>query len=311
MQAFCVVAVDLFVLITGYFSCTSTKKSILKPIRLVAQVIIFSEVHYFCRVIQGIEDLSVRHIIGRLLPCNYFVVIYSALYFLSPFINLMLNKMSAKSLDVLIFISFLIFSVEPVCVDILEAVLGRPLSGLCTISAFSGSDAGYTFVNFTLMYLIGGYLRLRPERSRRIMKKKRSLVSVILLNVVLLVVWAYVQPATADEYCNPLVIINAALIFEFFTRLNIKQSEIVNRAAAGSFTVFLTHSWIMRFFNVKDAVARPVPLLLLHILFVAIFCYLFGWICHELYFWMTEPIYKFLQRKNIFYVIDAEEKNCD
>ena len=54
------------------------------------------------------------------------------------------------------FVSFLVFSVYPIIVEVFEEAIGETLNGMSSIG-LSGSDAGYMIVNFILMYIIGAF----------------------------------------------------------------------------------------------------------------------------------------------------------
>lgn len=306
LESLSVCAVDLFVLISGYFSCTLTKRSAIKPIKLLFQVVIFNYISWIKHIILGDAIISVGHLIKLLVPCSYFVTIYTALYFVSPFINVGLKKFNEKTFRKMIIIIFLLFSVEPCIYDFITNYTGRNFNGLCTISFLSGSGSGYTFVNFMLMYLIGAFLR-----NFTVQTTKLKLCLGIIFTTILITCWQYFLPdsvsAIGDAYHNPLVILNAALIFLLFRNMSLKQSLLINRLSAASFTVFLSHSLFMQYFDIKAAVARPLPLLLLHIIFTGMICYIFGYIIYVIYTFATEWLFTLITKKHQFY-IEATER---
>lgn len=307
LECFFIIAVDLFIMISGYFSCTSYKKNVLKPIQLIIQLIVFNVIIYIFSVIYGKNNFEIVILLKSFFPANYFVVLYCTLYLVSPFINLLLKSISKKSLKSLLFLLFLLFSVEPTFYEILVGISGFKFTGLCTIG-MSGSGHGYTFINFLLCYLFGAYLRMRSSDDIYNFEKKRSLLGlIILINAFLLFVLSYFSLGLATAYCNPLVILNAFFVLEFFEKMHLKQSKVINRLAAGSFTVFLTHGYLLKLFNVQRVVNSYLILLILHIILVCIICYLFGFIIYEIYSLVTNPIYSFLKKKINFPNIVASE----
>ena len=62
-----------FVLISGYFSCTSTKRKAVKPLELVVQVMIIGFIKYVATCVMGGYPLSLVHIVASMIPNNYFV----------------------------------------------------------------------------------------------------------------------------------------------------------------------------------------------------------------------------------------------
>ena len=167
-----VCAVDLFMLISGYFLCESKKRSLWKPIKLLIQVMIFRAVLYLLNTVLQSESFSVKSALASLIPANYFVILYCVVYLLSPYINVMLERLSEKNSRVLVMLSICLFSVYPTMVDVLGEIRGEQFIGLSSIGMY-GSQWGYNAVNFTLMYLLGaslkkGYLKLLKWNSMKL-----------------------------------------------------------------------------------------------------------------------------------------------
>ena len=150
-------AVNVFLLISGYYMCSSKKVSISKPFQLIIQVIFFRVSSFIIFVLINKIPYSNKELQNSFLPINYFVILYVALYVLTPFINFLVNRISIKALSRLIFILLTLFSIWPTIVDILIHTSDNSLSELSTISMF-GSQYGYTIVNFMLMYILGAYI---------------------------------------------------------------------------------------------------------------------------------------------------------
>ena len=107
LESLCICAVDLFMLISGYFSYMGKKTTLYKPIALIAQVIIFS----FCwNLLTGLikETLTIKSILSSLVPANYFVILYITVYLLSPYLNLLYERITKKFI-VLLFILFSLY----------------------------------------------------------------------------------------------------------------------------------------------------------------------------------------------------------
>lgn len=85
LESVFICAVNLFMLITGFFSCTSQKRNLSKVLMLLLQVSVFRMIRYLKttgEVISGSGFLLI------LLPVNYFVILYTAVYLISPYVNL-------------------------------------------------------------------------------------------------------------------------------------------------------------------------------------------------------------------------------
>ncbi len=110
-------AVNLFILIMGYFMCKSYTRGIFKPLKLILQVIVFQAIPSIMGMILGFHDLTIVRLIKIFIPANYYVILYVALYWISPYINLMINSLDIKQLKKCVLTMFLLFSVWPTIVD--------------------------------------------------------------------------------------------------------------------------------------------------------------------------------------------------
>ena len=96
LESVFICAVNLFMLISGYFMINSMKRSLWKPIELFVQVIIFSLGLYVLKIIVNADDFSVKSLVGRFIPSNYFVVLYCTVYIISPYINKLMLSLDKK-----------------------------------------------------------------------------------------------------------------------------------------------------------------------------------------------------------------------
>lgn len=233
-----VCAVDLFVFISGFFMWKSKEVSVKKPIQLLVEVILFQELLAFVSVIHKGE--AFRHCLGALMPKNYFVTLYIALYLISPLINKSLNSLTKEQYKYWLTALVLLFSIEPILIDVLEGIKGADIMGASTIGIL-GSEWGYTIVTFLLIYVIGAYCG-RFEISW----SKKKCVCIALSTVLILTTWKIIEirlgrSIGAEHYQNPVIILEAVAIFMLFSHIKI-QSKIVNQLSKTCFTVFLVHA---------------------------------------------------------------------
>lgn len=283
-------AVNLFVLITGYFSCTSQRRDPMKVIGLFLQVVVFNCAYYLYQAIPQ-NIVTIRGVICSLLPANYFVVLYAVVYVISPYINLVLQKLNRKQLNKLLILSVLLFSVWPTLADMVESLTGSQIMGINPVSAY-GDDWSYTFVNFALMYLVGAYIRLADIRVR----KRYAAVAVAVYTAILAVTGKY-DPGTgiAWSYCNPLVIGQAVAVFLLFRGIPLR-SRGINELSKGAFTCFLIHTYLLSHFRVWEAVQKSPFYLLGHILFTCLSIYLVSWLAYKAYDFVTRPVLWFVNK---------------
>ena len=157
MEALCVPAVNVFLLISGFFLFRTEKRSLGKIINLFVLVIFFRELFYLGPVALGRHPFEWSLFLSALIPNVYFIVLYSVVYLVSPYINIIIRRLSNKGILRLLLILFLVLSVEPWLVDILVKTTGKTWVGLSMI-AFSGADGGQTLTHFIFMYVIGACL---------------------------------------------------------------------------------------------------------------------------------------------------------
>lgn len=151
-------AVNIFILIMGYHMYKNNKRPLNKPMSLLVQCIVFTLAINILRIVTGEIDLSLMRILRCFIPANYFVILYIALYFVSPYINAIVSSLNLRQAKRMLIILISAFSIYPTLVDLLFEIIGREIMGLSTIGAW-GSQYGYTIVNFSLMYVIGAIIR--------------------------------------------------------------------------------------------------------------------------------------------------------
>lgn len=283
LESVFIASVNIFVLINGYFSINTNKRDLLKPFKLVIQVMIFNLSWYLIAVFFRTQNLSIRQLIESIIPSNWFVIIYCALYLISPFLNVVLKRISKTELKVLLFLLMVLFSFYPTAVDILEGLTGHAFNGLSTVGMY-GSQYGYTIVNFVLVYVIGAYIKLCGIRERRF-----KLALVFIVNTVLLTVWSFADTVldtnytNAWEYCNPLVILQAVVIFLIIRDLDF-SSRIINSLAKASFCVYLIHGYFISHIGIKSVISYNNPLITLaHIIVCCVGIYIIGYVVNLIY----------------------------
>lgn len=281
-------AVNLFVLLSGYFLCESNTRDIQKPIDLIIRVMVFSFLIYCMRCIMG-SGFTVKGAIASLVPANYFVILYIVVYLLSPFINICINNINHNKLIIMLVICMVLFSIWPTSVDVFDKITGTVHDGLSTIGAY-GSQRGYTIVQFVLMYIIGAFLnRIHWKKIHNGIKW-----GVLFGNGLLITVWSLVDNSTAWEYCNPLIIVQAVVVFLIFRDINIKHNKFINSLSKSVFTTFLVHTVFLGKIGINKAVQLNVPLMIVHILVSSIVIFIVCWIVNMIYTytigWFTKKI---------------------
>ena len=288
-------AVNLFIMISAYFLSKTQKRRMSKVFDLIFQVVAFKVIGYTISILNG-NSYSVKQLLFGLLPDNYFVILYSALYIISPYINILIKKASKDCFKKLVLTLFLLFSVYTILVDLFALP-----AALSTVSS-SGSQGGYTVVNFVLVYIIGAYIR---ENDINISKKSAYIGILACLIFIFaqanLENWFLRRWPTAWNYNHPAVIIMPAFIILLFKNFKF-ESKVINELAKAGFTCYLFHGFFMTRLMVEQFVNRSVFILIVHQIGSAMILYALSYIVYKIYNFLTVPV-----RKYIYPIVDK----CD
>ncbi len=242
IEAICFPAVNCFMLITGYL--LSTKRfSWRRPIRLYLQVLFYTVMISIIAVVSGIfrlgitDVLSVFPVAGRE---NWYVTSYFGVLFISPVLNIAVDRMGEKQLRNVLLSLFGIFSLVPTLFFWVDQFR---LAG------------GYSVLWYVFMYLCGAYIR---KYSGLFRISKWWVVLLIILPISRILcreVGVYIPlAANAESFMyryNTLPVFVASLIF-FQTVLGMKEKrrselgqKIIRVLGRTAFGVFYIHSFFM------------------------------------------------------------------
>ena len=125
-------AVDVFILISGYFMVKSNKRVYGKPINILAQVVYRNVLIYALLILLGMKAFELKYFAFRLVPASYYPILFVVLYIISPYINTVLTSLSRTALRNFIIIVFILFSVWPTIVDVSQELFDYQWFGLST-----------------------------------------------------------------------------------------------------------------------------------------------------------------------------------
>ena len=300
MLAIC--AVNIFIMISGYFLCTSSRVLLWKVIRLYLDVIFISVLRYALYCILGMEIFNFSDFLRRFIPLSWYTAVYSGLYMISPYLNRIMQNQTRSQFRVMLLVFFFVLSLWPSGVEFLSKALDFSPDSFSPISA-NGSGDGYTLVNFILMYLIGAYFRLHESENTSAKQVKDGLI-IYFVCALLNTLYGTFFFGRATSYCNPLVVIQTVAIFVVFQNIKI-QSKVINSIASYSFGVYLMHSFFFHFCQIEKHVTGPLWIIPIHIIVCAILIYAVSALIYGAYQKLFSPIFSFLQRKLSFLSYDA------
>lgn len=250
-EAIAICAVNTFILISGYFLCNKNQVNIRKAINIFVVVIFYSLFIYLIELYLGDKTFSIKSLIGKIIPVNYYAWLYGAMFILCPFLNLIFDKLNKKQIHLFILIITILFCIIPTVEDFVFPKIGITAAGISPVSG-DGNQAGYTLINFILLYYIGGYI----NHEKINLSKSVSIVLFFILGFCVYIFKKINQ--NAFDYCNFFVILESVMLFLFFKNLEIK-SRIINYLAKTVWGVFNLHffafSLIKKVINMEDLCA--------------------------------------------------------
>lgn len=218
----CIIAVDLFVFISGFFAINSTPKSFVK----------FLTPPIFYTIVLGIIVGEPTLRIPPLFTSPWwFVNAYFLLMVFAPFLNIVIGYTNKRQHFYLIMgLTFL---------NVWQGFL-QQREGLVT---------GFTIVNFVNIYVFAQYYRkygIDIVSQRSILCRLSIFLALFLVAITLYVVKfhaeRYVMLGVVNYYNSPLVMCGAFLVFTIFKDIKIK-SRAINWVASSSFSVYLISNY--------------------------------------------------------------------
>ncbi len=248
IHVFCMVAVNLYVLISGYF-LLEAKFTVKKVVILWAQVLFYAwGIAALFVLFKGVNfaEMGIYDWIPILMPVTgnhyWFATVYIMLFATSPFLNVAVRNMKQKQHKAAIVIMVLIFSGWNTFLPFTIPVADR-----------EGMDLAW----FICLYLIAAYIRKYPESIRihkgtGLLIYALSAVSSVLLGFGLLWVDGLVgklggYAENFFPYNSFFTLIGSVGLFLFFQQCRIKEgmvSRFIVALGASTFGVFLIHEHV-------------------------------------------------------------------
>ncbi len=233
---FSVVAVNCYVLISGYFMCEKSFK-LSRIINTYTQMFFYSIATFAVMIIIGINQFSVGSLAKSIMPFvfnNYwFVTTYILLLFISPLLNSAINNMSKSKMKLVLF--------TLVCIFCFINNIVKPINPI-------ESSGGYGLIWFIVLYMTAAYIKKYYVASGEWIKYFLLYVvfAVINFGVHCLfsgkgVVW---DNSMVRDYNNILVYCASVCLFLAFLNLRINNKvmiRIIGFISPLTFAVYLIH----------------------------------------------------------------------
>nr|WP_295677046.1 acyltransferase family protein [uncultured Intestinibacter sp.] len=222
IESVCIMGVNCFVLITGYFLINKDKVNIRKIIDLLLMVAFYGFIFYFMMMFINKSEFNIKEFIKAIIPFlagkRWFVRTYMILFLIAPYINKSLITLSKKSFQILIIILMIFFSIWP------SFVPYPPVD-----------DFGYGIINFIVLYVIGAYIKLHFKNNKNIVI---DLIIYIICIISTYLFSLYYGPSWGYNFITN--ICGSIILFIIFSKLKIKSYKI-NYIASFVFGIYIVH----------------------------------------------------------------------
>ena len=217
----CIVAVNCFVLTSGYF-LVERKFSFKKLFNLWMQVSFYSIFVFLLAIYLGVINFNYVYLFRSLFPITssiyWFISAYFILYIFSPYLNKFISGFTKTQFKYFLFGLIFLFSIIP------------------SINIYATQfkiNYGYSFVWFIVLYLTGAYIKLYYKNTGKNVHK--YLYGYVLLAIFIVVIRSFLAyndntfyPKYLSAYNNILVFIESILLFLYFENLKISNKEVEN-----------------------------------------------------------------------------------
>ena len=226
-QSVSVIAVLLFVLISGWFGIRTKVKSV---VRFVLQCLFYSIIIFVVMLCLGRAHFNWKSLQNVLLFVNsfWFVKAYLMLMIMAPILNAFIENVEERTFR-WVLIAFFVF----------QCIYGWLSSGA------SWLERGYSVVSFIGLYMLARYVRLYPCKAFTLPRKWDMLIYWVIVIVQTVALFVMIKAGFSNDTCDkvfrltsPIVIAEALYLLLYFSKLNF-QSKFVNWMAGSCFAVFL------------------------------------------------------------------------
>lgn len=248
VEAFAIVAVNVYVLITGYFMCESSMKP-KRLIHIVCQVLWYTLLIPLVLVILGVVEFGsfdtydwLRFVFPVHMKHYWFVTAYVVLMLLVPFLNAGIRHMSQKQLA---FSTALLTIYQTVPKSVLPV-------------KFTDDEAGNHVLWMVCLYLIAAYIRkygipffssLKKSLAFYVVSVLSIFGSLLVMRVVYFKLDAFGESLNFGYHYNHIFCLFASVsLFYVFKHWEFKDcvvSRLLGKAAPYTFGVYLIHEHIL------------------------------------------------------------------
>lgn len=227
--------INCFLMITGYYMCTS-KITIRKLVKLLGQIYLYKILFFSVFLFYGYETASVTRLVKLLMPVwgfgGNFVDCFIVYWLSIPFLTILVKNMNKRQHELLLLLALSSYTI------------------LGTIPTF---QIHYNYITwFCITFFIASYIRFYPlsvfDSNKfcgwlTIISVLLSLVSTAFMHIHFSslgdIAVSHYFVSNCNKFCAVAVAVSS---FLYFKNLKIRYNRIINTIAAGTFGVLLIHA---------------------------------------------------------------------
>lgn len=297
LEGFSLVAVNCYVLISGYFMVTAKFKWS-RIIRTWAIVWIYSIGIYLICVVIGFTEYQKQDFLYSLFPVFtkqfWFVNNYLILMAVSPLLNWLIQRISFRQMTAICILLVLISSFGEIVFSLMDYFAGHPEREIKYLA--------YHPAWFFCLYFFAAYLRLYQKGIQKSWIYLFGYVISMLVTVGLKLYYQQIDWTLSEmfyRYNFPLVLCSSICLFLFFTHLKIKNTFVnqwLPKVSGLTFSTYIVHQHLCLYIRLwKDIFQAECyytsPFLVFHWLFAVLatltICIAVDWV-RNLIFQMAE-----------------------
>ena len=235
----CIIAVNIYVMITGYYMIKS-KIKISKLIKLELEIIFYSVGIYIILILFNKCNFNTATMIKSCFPIltkqYWFMSAYMGLYILIPFINKFVGSINKKEYTILLIILTVLLSFVKTIYnknDVFEV------------------NGGYGLFWFIYLYLMAGYIRIHLDKKIKNSKLFVTYIFMIILQILIRYISTKINIRILSlymdislQYNSFFILIETLAIFLLFKNLRISNNivnKIIEKIAPLTLGVYLIH----------------------------------------------------------------------
>lgn len=227
--------INCFLMITGYFMCTS-QITVRKFLKLLLEVVFYNIVIYAIFILSGYDIFSISGCIKSVIPMlsltDGFTSCFLAFYMCIPFLNILVHNMDRRKHGLLVLLCLFIYTVH---------------------GTLPGMSVCMNYVSwFCVIYFIASYIRLYLSDISNNVKWGGYAALCVLVSSISIVLNLWMN-ATSGKFIFPynrlvsdsnalLAVATAITSFMYFKNLKLPYNKWINKIGASTFGVLLIHA---------------------------------------------------------------------